>query len=61
MTRDDSYIANLKKDKKQTDEYYLKSLFKKTEQQKYLEEVLTDYYPNRVADIACGAGGGRFI
>lgn len=57
---DAKYINTLKKDKIQSQEYYLKSIHKKTEQQKFFEKLIHDLNPLSVADIACGGGGGSF-
>jgi ubiquinone/menaquinone biosynthesis C-methylase UbiE len=54
----DAYVATIMKDGEQSREYYLKSLTK-TEQQKFLEELLArrDFDDVRViGDLACGAG-----
>jgi len=54
-----NYIDALKIDKEMSKNYYLSSLHKKTEQQKFLEELLakSGVQPKTVADIACGGGG----
>lgn len=51
------YINNLKKSEKVTSDYYIKSL-EKTQQQLFLEELLSaeDLNGKNIADIACGAG-----
>jgi ubiquinone/menaquinone biosynthesis C-methylase UbiE len=54
----DKYLDFLQKNQKKTEEYYKKSVTK-TEQQKYLEEILLktkDIKPKMIADIACGGG-----
>lgn len=64
MAKSNSYVKALQKDKKTTSKYYLKSLSKKTEQQKFLEKLLANEKflkpVNNVADIACGAGSLSF-
>lgn len=56
----DKYIDYLKVNEKKSEEYYLKSLIKKTEQQIYLESLLSHIKPKNIADIACGAGSASF-
>lgn len=54
----DSYLNSLNKNKEHFENYYLKS-FQKTEQQKFLETLLSKEKFNlnlEIADIACGAG-----
>jgi ubiquinone/menaquinone biosynthesis C-methylase UbiE len=54
----DKYIKALQKDKVETTDYYSKSFETKTEQQKFLEEILQlkKFAPSKIADIACGGG-----
>ena len=55
---DNQYINSLKKDSNIAKEYYEKSLVK-TEQQKFLEELLKKYCSKdkiKIADVACGGG-----
>jgi ubiquinone/menaquinone biosynthesis C-methylase UbiE len=52
------YVHAFEANADHADAYLLKSLENKTEQQKRLEEILASVQetPNRIADIACGAG-----
>jgi ubiquinone/menaquinone biosynthesis C-methylase UbiE len=55
----DDYIRAMQKDKKLSEEYFLKHLHTKSEQQKFLEKLLEENKPQHVSeigDIACGAG-----
>jgi ubiquinone/menaquinone biosynthesis C-methylase UbiE len=57
VAKEDKYIKALQKGKEETAAYYKKSLVK-TEQQKFLEKLLSDSgkkFP-KIADIACGGG-----
>src|SRR5215475_11278079 len=53
----DDYIKGLQTNREITEDYYRKSILK-TEQQKFLEEILTQdqFTPSLIADIACGGG-----
>jgi ubiquinone/menaquinone biosynthesis C-methylase UbiE len=57
MTEKEDYIKALQANKKETIEYYKKSIVK-TEQQKFLEQLLLDSKKefSEIADIACGGG-----
>jgi len=46
----------LHRDKAASDKYFKKNLDFKTEQQKFLEEILRDYAPKKVIDVAAGSG-----
>lgn len=54
----DTYIESLQINSENTVAYYLKSFNIKTEQQKFLEQILCNNKaePLRIADIACGSG-----
>lgn len=54
-----NYVEAFESDAKKADEYLLKSVLEKTQQQIRLEEILSELslQPERIADIACGAGG----
>ena len=58
-----NYTDALKIDKEVSKNYYLSSLHKKTEQQKFLEALLgrSEVQPATVADIAFGGGGGELL
>jgi ubiquinone/menaquinone biosynthesis C-methylase UbiE len=63
MGKQNDYVKALQKGKKTTTAYYLKSVHKKTEQQKFLEKLLGKFKSGKdlkIADIACGAGGLSF-
>ena len=53
------YLKSLKKDENTSREYYTSSLKMKSEQQKFLEKLVTGkaIKPKYIADIACGGGG----
>lgn len=53
------YVRALRTDREVTNSYYAKSVGKKTEQQKFLEELIrrVGSTPISIADIACGGGG----
>jgi ubiquinone/menaquinone biosynthesis C-methylase UbiE len=57
-----NYTDALKVDKELSKNYYLSSLHKKTEQQKFLEVLLCKLgvQPQAIADIGCGGGGGSY-
>jgi ubiquinone/menaquinone biosynthesis C-methylase UbiE len=56
--KEDKYIKALQSDKENTKAYYNKSLSVKTEQQKFLEQLLLQEKKDfkNIADIACGGG-----
>lgn len=58
MNGDHDYIKLLKVNKERSEEYYQKFLIKKSEQQKFLEKLLSkeNFNPELIADIACGSG-----
>lgn len=54
----DRYIRTIQTDKSDSENYYQKHLHNKSEQQKFLEELLLkeNLKPKIIADIACGSG-----
>ena len=52
------YNKALQIDEKEASHYYKASIKRKSEQQKFLEELIAheEIFPNQVADIACGGG-----
>ncbi|MDR0571974.1 MAG: hypothetical protein LBG48_03955, partial [Rickettsiales bacterium] len=56
----DNYKKILKIDSDNTKEYFLKSVYEKTQQQLFLEKLLKDENHDKnykIADVACGGGG----
>lgn len=57
-SKNEDYIKAYQKDSQLAEEYYLKFLAEKSEQQKFFEKIINDNKPEakNIADIACGAG-----